>query len=65
MNPTPCFCRLSKDDPWKGGRLLAWSIDFQELRDGVGQYPVAIVEFDDTGDVCLVPPCCVRFKNPE
>ncbi len=36
---------------WKRGRLLAWSTDYEELRDGVGQYPVAIVEDLESGRV--------------
>lgn len=29
------------------GRFIAFATDFMELQDGIGQYPVAIVELED------------------
>jgi len=34
---------------WKGGRLLAWSTDFEDLPQGVALFPVAVIEDDKTG----------------
>jgi hypothetical protein len=44
------------------GFLLAWSTDFEELRDGVGQCPVGIVEMSD-GNVRIVPAERIRFTD--
>ena len=43
--------------------VLAWSIDFEELRDGIGHYPVAIVE-TPSGLVRVVPACQITFTEP-
>lgn len=40
-----------------------FSTDFEELRDGVGQFPVAIVEFPD-GSLDARPLRLVRFNCP-
>lgn len=42
------------------GNFLAWGSDFEEMNDGIGQYPVAIIEKDD-GTVCYHPASRVRF----
>ena len=42
-----CWYRRFDDNKWSGwctGRLLAWSTDYQELENGVGNYPVGIIE---------------------
>ena len=49
-----------EEQPWQPGTLLEWSIDFEELRDGVGQFPVAIIS-DDSGKVHIVHAESVNF----
>jgi len=41
---------------------LAWSTQWEELRDGVGQYPVALVEIE-TGEVVVLNPADIRFPR--
>jgi hypothetical protein len=47
------------------GRLLAWSTDFEELRHGVGQYPVGVVEDCETRHVHVVHASMISFANPQ
>lgn len=48
---------------WRPGRLLAWSTDFEELRDGVGQFPVGLIEDTETGRVHSVPATLLSFSE--
>lgn len=40
--------------------FLGFGIDYEELRDGVGQYTSAILELDD-GTVTMVPVFMIKF----
>lgn len=57
-----------KENVWEPvvqeGTFLGWGVDYEELRDGVGQYTAAIVEFPG-GEVALCPVHTIRFvKEP-
>lgn len=41
-------CWYNHKDKWKGGKLRAWSTDHAEFESGPGNYPVAVVEDDET-----------------
>ena len=45
------------------GRFHCWSMDHEELSDGVGHYPVAIVEDSRTGAVVTVPVSDICFGS--
>ena len=55
---------ILSDVPPQQGRFHAWSTDFDELRYGVVQFPVAIVELDN-GTLRSVPLYGVRFLDRE
>jgi hypothetical protein len=44
--------------------FICFSIDHEEYEDGIGNYPVALVEHDD-GRVEAVDIKCMRFKQEE
>lgn len=46
------------------GYLLTWSTHYEELQQGIGQYPVAIIAAED-GNVFLEPPQCIQFIKEE
>jgi hypothetical protein len=46
---------------FRRGRILAWSTDFEDLQDGKGQYPVAIIEDLESGKVHSIPVELIRF----
>jgi hypothetical protein len=43
--------------------FLGWGVDYEELRDGVGSYSVAIIEYED-GTVGTALLSCIQFVNP-
>lgn len=61
-NARPCRYRLwdgkpygkqKSYDAWRNGRFHQWSTTYQEIGDGAAQYPVAIVEDEETHQVRL------------
>ena len=48
---------------WRRGRLLTWGTDFEELRDGVGQYPVGVIEDIESAAVDSVPVHLISFAE--
>jgi len=48
--------------PTRVGSFDTFTTDFEELQDGVGQYPAAIVEFGD-GTVKTLPLWRIRFLD--
>lgn len=40
---------------WRRGIMLAWGTDYEEFRDGIGLYPVGVVEDGATARVHSVP----------
>lgn len=48
---------------WRRGTLLAWGTDYEELRDGVGLYPVGVIEDGETSAVHSVPVHLLKFSD--
>lgn len=46
------------------GLFHGWSTDYEELRDGVGLFPVAIVELEHNGEIVTHPASYVQFAEP-
>jgi len=61
MRGRPCKITY-KDETTSMGRFIAFATDFMELQDGIGQYPVAIVELED-GTVQVVYVEQVQFMD--
>jgi hypothetical protein len=40
--------------PWKRGTLRMWGTDHEEFENGPGQYPIGVVEDDETKGCCSV-----------
>jgi len=38
------------NNPWRGGKLRAWSTDHEEFETGPGLIPVGVIEDDMTGE---------------
>lgn len=56
-------CKITyKDETTNMGRFIAFTTDFMELQDGIGQYPVAIVELED-GAVQVVYAEQIQFMD--
>ena len=63
LNGRPCVVTY-RDGEQSKAVFRAFSTDYEELNDGVGQYPVAIVELDD-GSLDAVYVNQVRFTDGE
>lgn len=66
MEPMACWYRVTvgpdyKKQEWRGGKLLAWSTNYTEVGDRIGQSPVALVEVEKTGMVEMVEPHHICF----
>ena len=61
MRGRPCKITY-KDEGFAMGRFIAFTTDFMELQDGIGQYPVAIVELED-GTVQVVYAEQIQFTD--
>lgn len=61
MRGRPCKITY-KDETTSMGRFIAFATDFMELQDGIGQYPVAIVELED-GTVQVVYVEQIQFMD--
>jgi hypothetical protein len=51
-------------DSWKKGIFHSWSITFEELNNGIGHYPIAIVEDLNTHEIEEVILKHLRFVDP-
>ena len=49
---------------WKRGVLLFWSTDHASYGDGVGQFPVGVIEPDTGGRLAVVHVCRISFDDP-
>lgn len=61
MRGRPCKITYM-DESFEMGRFIAFATDFLELQDGIGQYPVAIVELED-GTVQVVYVEQIQFMD--
>lgn len=61
MRGRPCKITF-RDESTMMGRFLSFSTDFEELRDGIGQMPVALVELDN-GEVKVVYAEQIQFMD--
>lgn len=50
---------------WIRGALLAWSSDFEELNQGIGQYPVGVLEDLETNLVISHPVHLISFASSQ
>lgn len=53
---------------WRAGTLRFWGTDFEELNDGIGQFPVGVVEDNATALVHSTPVHHLSFDtgtNPD
>lgn len=56
-------CKITfRDESTMMGRFLSFSTDFEKLRDGIGQMPVALVELDN-GEVKVVYAEQIQFMD--
>jgi hypothetical protein len=60
-----CFYQPAYGDPFRCGRLLAWSTDHVECEHGYGNFPVGVIEDTETGEVHSVYAERITFKLPE
>ena len=64
---SPCWYKqfdfAIKRMSWHGGTLLAWSTDFEELSNGVGQFAAGVIMDDKTGMCRSVHVSMICFAN--
>jgi len=57
------YAGSSKPEPVDRAQFHGFGCEYEELRDGVGNYTVAIVEWPD-GSVETIPVNCIQFVSP-